>query len=336
MLDAWNSLFLTEESKMDRLHELEVFVAVADAGSFAKAGTRLRLSPPAVTRAVSALENRLGARVFNRTTRSLTITDVGQRFLESARRILTDLDTAEKEAVGETAMPQGHLTITASVTFGRSVLAPVVCGFLCQHPRVTASVLLQDRIVNLVEEGIDVAVRIGHLPDSSLIAKRIGTVRRVLVASPNYLAQRGTPTAPADLKLHSVIAFTGLMPNREWRFNNEQSPNSIVLNPTFEINDALAAIQAAEMGHGIAIALSYMVHDKIREGKLVPVLDDVTPPPRPVHLVYPQTRLVAPKIRAFIDFAGPLLKSALDQLASTNLEDVMASDGLRRVPDAKS
>lgn len=319
---------------MDRLHELEVFVSVADAGSLAKAGAKLRLSPPAVTRAISALEDRLGARVFNRTTRSLTITDVGQRFLENARRILTDLDTAEKEAVGETAMPQGHLTITASATFGRSALAPVVCGFLSQHPRVTASVLLLDRIVNLVEEGIDVAVRIGTLPDSSLVAKRIGAVRRVLVASPDYLARRGTPTAPADLKLHSVIAFTGLMPNREWRFNNEQSQGGIVLNPKFEINDALAAIQAAEMSHGITIALSYMVNDKIREGKLVPVLDAIMPPPLPVHVVYPHTRLVAPKIRAFIDFATPRLKHTLDQLASTSPQDPTASDGLRRVLEA--
>lgn len=304
---------------MDRLHELEVFVAVADAGSFAKAGARLRLSPPAVTRAVSALEDRLGALVFNRTTRRLTITDVGQRFLENARRILIDLDSAQKEAVGETAMPQGHLVITASVTFGRSALAPVVCGFLGQHPRLTASVILLDRIVNLVEEGIDVAVRIGPLPDSNLIAKRIGAVRRVLVASPDYLARRGTPASPADLKVHSVIAFTGLMPNREWRFSNEQSPNSVVINPTLEINDAAAAIGAAELGHGITIALSYMVSDRIREGKLTTILDDYAPPPRPVHLVYPQARLVAPKIRAFVDYAAPRLKLALDQLALTGL-----------------
>lgn len=302
---------------MDRLHELEVFVAVADAGSFAKAGTRLRLSPPAVTRAISALEDRLGARVFNRTTRSLTITEVGQRFLDSARRVLVDLDAAEKEAVGETAMPQGHLTITASVTFGRSALAPLVCAFLSQHPRVTASVVLLDRIVNLVEEGIDLAVRIGPLPDSSLIARRVGAVRRILVASPDYLARRGMPVSPADLKLHSVIAFTGLMPNREWRFANDRSPNSVALNPTLEINDATAAIAAAEMGHGITIALSYMVHEKIREGKLVAILDDFTPPPRPVHLVYPQTRLVAPKVRAFVDYAAPRLKLVLEQLAMT-------------------
>ncbi|MEQ1755925.1 MAG: LysR family transcriptional regulator [Micropepsaceae bacterium] len=299
---------------MDRLHELEVFAAVADAGGFAKAANRLRLSPAAVTRAVSALEDRLGARVFNRTTRSLTITDVGLRLLESAKRILADVNMAEKEAAGETAAPQGHLTITASVTFGRSALVPVVFDFLERHPRVTASVLLLDRIANLTEEGIDLAVRIGPLPDSNLIAKRIGAVRRILVASPAYLSRRGTPTVPADLKLHSVIAFTGLMPNREWRFNDKQSQKSTMLNPTLEINDALAAIQAAEMDQGITIALSYMVHGKIREGKLVSVLDEVMPLPRPVHLVYLQARLVAPKIRAFIDFAAPRLKAVLDRV----------------------
>ncbi len=306
---------------MDRFHELEVFVAVAEVGSFAKAGARLRLSPPAVTRAVSALEERLGARVFNRTTRSVTITDVGRRFLESARRVLLDLDTAEREAIGETAMPHGHLNITASVTFGRSALAPVVCGFLSRYPRVTASVLLLDRVVNLIEEGVDVAVRIGHLPDSGLIAKRIGTVRRVLVASPDYIARRGMPASPAELRLHSVIAFTGLMPNREWRFLNGQKQGSVNLDPVFEINDAAAAIQAAEKGHGVTVALSYMVSDQVRNGELVSILDAFMLPPQPVHLVYPQARLVAPKVRAFVDFAAPRLKASLDQLTWTSKED---------------
>lgn len=300
---------------MDRLHEIEVFIAVAETGSFAKAGRQLRLSPPAVTRAISALEERLGARVFNRTTRSLSITDVGQRFLEIGRRVVADLDAAEKEAMGETAVPQGHLNITASVTFGRSALPPVVCSFLGQYPRVTASVLLLDRVVNLIEEGIDIAVRVGHLPDSNLIAKRIGAVHRVLVASPDYLARRGVPASPADLRLHSILAFTGLMPNREWRFQDGQKLGSVSLHPTFEINDAVAAIQAAEMGHGITTALSYMVSDQIREGKLVSVLAPFTLPPLPVHLVYPHARLVAPKIRAFVDFAAPRLKTALDRLA---------------------
>ncbi len=298
---------------MDRFHELEVFVAVADAGSFAKAGARLRLSPPAVTRAISALENRLGARVFNRTTRSLAITDVGQRFLESGRRVLDDLEAAEKEAVGASAMPQGHLTMTASVTFGRSAVAPVVSAFLEQHPRVSASVLLLDRVVNLVEEGIDIAVRIGSLPDSSLVARRIGTVSRVLVASPDYLARREAPAAPADLRLHAFIAFTGLVPNREWRFQDRQKHGSVRLQPAFEINDAAAAIEAAETGHGITAALSYMVSDRIREGKLVPVLAAFALPPQPVHLVYPHARLVAPKLRAFVDFAAPRLKAVLGE-----------------------
>lgn len=191
----------------------------------------------------------------------------------------------------------------------------MVCDFLEQHPRVDASVLLLDRVENLVEEGIDVAVRVGHLPDSTLIAKRIGAVHRILVASPDYLARRGAPQSPAELRTHSVIAFTGLMPNREWRFQSGSRPAGIALQPRFEINDAVAAIQSAEMGHGIAIALSYMVSEKIRVGKLVPILAGFTLPPQPVHLVYPQARLIAPKIRAFVDFAAPRLKAVLDQLA---------------------
>lgn len=192
----------------------------------------------------------------------------------------------------------------------------MVPGFLAQHPKVTASVLLLDRVANLVEEGIDVAVRIGTLPNSNLIAKRIGTVRRVLVASPDYLVRRGTPIAPADLRHHQVIGFTGLVPNREWRFSLPHGETSVVLTPTLEINDALAAIEAAEQGHGITVALSYMVHDRIRRGTLVPVLDGLAEPPRPVHLVYAESRLVAPKIRAFVDFAAPRLKAMLDDLVS--------------------
>lgn len=300
---------------MDRLHELEVFVAVADAGSFAKAGTRLRLSPPAVTRAVASLEERLGARVFQRTTRSLAITEVGRRYLESARRILADLETAGKEAVGEAAEPQGHLVVTTSVTFGRSVLTPVVCEFLEQYPRVTASVLLLDRVAALIDEGIDVAVRIGELPDSSLVAQKVGVVRRILVASPAYLARRGTPAAPADLRHHTVIGFTGLMPGRELRFETGDGPTTVAVRPQVEINDALAAIDAAKAGHGVTITLSYMVRDAIEAGALVPVLDDVAQPPRPVHLVHPESRLVAAKVRAFVDFAAPRLRRELARLA---------------------
>lgn len=300
---------------MDRFHEIEVFIAVADAGSFAKAGARLRLSPPAVTRAIASLEERLGAAVFTRTTRNLSITDVGTHFLESARRVLADLDGAEKEAVGQGTTPQGHLTITASVTFGRSALAPIVAEFLRRHPRITVSTLLLDRVTNLVEEGIDLAVRIGPLPDSTLVARRVGSVQRVLVASPDYLARRGVPTQPADLRLHAMIAFTGLMPNREWRFLDGKSGNSVSFMPRLEINDAVTAIRMAEDGDGITVALSYMVADQLRSGRLALVLTEMTPPPVPVHLVYPQNRIIAPKLRAFIDFTAPRLAAEIERLS---------------------
>lgn len=299
---------------MDRFHEIEVFIAVNEAGSFAKAGQRLRLSPPAVTRAVSALEDRLGARLFNRTTRSLAITDIGARFLENARRILDELGEAERDALGETSAPRGHLTITASVTLGRSVLAPVVSEFLRQFPDVTISVMLLDRIANLVEEGIDAAVRVGSLPESSIVARRLGSVQRVLIASPAYLARAGTPLVPQDLKRHAMIDFTGLAPNREWRFLDGRSGKAVAFMPRLEINDAVAAIAAAEAGDGITMALSYAVADKIREGRLVTLLDELTPPAAPVHLVFPQARLMAPKLRAFVDFAAPRLKRSLDCL----------------------
>ena len=299
---------------MDRLHEMEVFVAVADAGSFAKAGARLRISPPAVTRAVSSLEDRLGARLFNRTTRSLGFTEAGLRFLENARRLLAEIDEAERGALGEGAVPSGHLTLTASVTFGRWAVAPIVSEFLRAHPRVTASLMLVDRVVNLVEEGIDLAVRIGQLPDSTLVARRVGEVQRVLVASPDYLARHGEPRSPAHLKEHSTIALLGLVVNREWRFDDGAASAHVAVQPRFELNDAAAAIDAAEAGDGITVALSYMVAQRIADGRLAPVLGAYAPPAVPVQLVHPQSRLVAPKIRAFVDFAAPRLRDALRRL----------------------
>lgn len=299
---------------MDRLRAMEVFAAAADTGSFVRAGQRLHMSPPAVTRAISALESRLGARLFNRTTRRLAITEAGQRFLESARRILGDIDAAEREAAGEMAIPQGHLTLTAPATFGRLALTQVVCAFLNQHPRVTASVLLMDRVTNLIEEGIDLAVRIGPLPDSSLVATNVGHVRRVLVASPAYLRKLGTPRDPADLRQHAMISFSGLMAGREWRFQGRAGTKSVTLKARLEINDAAAALAAAEAGEGITIALSYMAAEKVRQGALVPVLDSFAPPPVPVSLVHPQSRMVLPRVRAFVDMAAPLLRKTLHRL----------------------
>ena len=292
---------------------MEVFAVVADAGSLAAAAKRLRLSPAAVTRAIAALEDRLGVRLFNRTTRSLSLTEAGTRFLDSTRRLLSEVEEAEKAAAGATAIPSGHLTLTASVTFGRTDVAALVLDFLQEQPRVTASLLLLDRVVNLVEEGIDVAVRIAHLPDSTLVARRVGTVRRVLVASPAYLAERGAPEKPDDLKRHDVIAFTGLLPGREWRLVDDGRDTAVVLSPRFEVNDAVAAIAGAERGDGITIALSYMVAGAIAQRRLIPVLDRFTPPAVPVQLVYPRARTMAAKVRAFLDFAAPRLQTTLSR-----------------------
>jgi DNA-binding transcriptional LysR family regulator len=270
---------------MDRFHEMEVFIAVAEAGSFAKAGQRLRISPPAVTRAVSAIEDRLGVRLINRTTRSLSLTESGQVFLESAKRLLSELDELEKEAGGRTAIPAGHLVVTAPVTFGRIALAPLMGEFLTAHPRITVSLLLLDRVVNLVDEGVDIGIRIADLPDSSMAARRVGEVRRVLVASPDYLAKRGAPKHPAELKHHSVIGFTGLAANRELHFRENGKAVQIGYKPLLEMNDAGAAIAAAEAGHGIAASLCHMAGAHVRSERLHKVLEPFWPASTPVHLV---------------------------------------------------
>ncbi|MDA0785250.1 MAG: LysR substrate-binding domain-containing protein [Proteobacteria bacterium] len=299
---------------MDRLREMEVFVAVVEAGSFVGAAARLGASPPAITRAVVSLEDRLGVRLLIRTTRALRLTDAGARFVEHARRLLGDIDDAERDALGETGEPSGHLTLTASLTFGRMVLAPIVTAFLATHPKVTASVRLHDRVVDLLDEGIDVAVRIAELADSSLIARRVGEVRRLLVASPDYLVKHGTPESPAQLRDHAMIAFTGLMPGHEWRYAEGGRTRTVAIAPRLEINDGLAALAAAEAGEGITPALSYVIADAVAAGRLVPVLDAWAPLPTPVHLVHQQGRLVPPKIRAFMDFAAPRLTTALGDI----------------------
>lgn len=296
---------------MDRFQELRVFIAVADCGGLAKAAAVIHSSPPAVTRTLASLEERLGVRLFDRTTRSLRLTEPGMKFLDEARRILGDLETAEQEMAGQSNVVSGNLAITTSLTFGRAVLQSIVSDFIGANPRITVSLLLFDRVVDLIEEGFDLAVRIANLPDSSLVSRHVGDVRRMLVASPAYLSQHGSPKTPEDLKAHAVIGQTALMPNRELRYFKAGKPARIALPIRFEVNDAHACISAAEQGKGITIALSYMVTDALREGRLVPVLNKFRPPPVPVNLIYAQRRIVAPKIRAFIDFAAPRLGTAL-------------------------
>ncbi len=296
---------------MDRFHELRVFVAVAEAASFAKAAGALRSSPPAVTRAVAALEDRLGVRLFNRTTRRVHLTETGARFLEDAKRLLSDLDAAEQDVRGEARLATGRLAITASVTFGRTILQSIVAEFVEAHPLVRVSLLLHDRIVDLVDEGFDLAVRIAHLPDSSLVSTHLGEVRRILVASPSYLEKRGAPVRPSDLKTHAVISHTTLLAGNEWRHIDGGKPGRVGFQPIIETNDAHANIALAEGGHGITMALSYMVAEQIGAASLVPVLASHAPPAVPVHLIYAQRRIIAPKVRAFIDFAVPRLRTKL-------------------------
>ena len=301
---------------MDRFQELQAFVAVAAAGGFAKAAAALNSSPPAITRTVAALEDRLGVRLFDRTTRSVHLTEPGVRFLEDAKRVLSDLNTAEQDLKGDARLVTGQLSLTSSRALGRAVLQSIIADFSDANPLVSVSMILLDRVVDLVDEGFDLAVRSAHLPDSSLVAKHVGDIRRVLVASPEYLAKRGTPQSPADLKTHSIIAQTALMPNREWHYSASGKPARMTLQPRIELNDVHTGCILAEQGKGITIAPSYLVADALLKTRLVTVLADYLPPAIPVHLVYGQRRIVAPKVRAFIDFAAPRLRTALADVAT--------------------
>lgn len=295
---------------MDRLRLIEVLVAVDDARGFAAAGRRLGLSPPAVTRAIAALEARLGVRLVTRTTRRLALTEAGRRLVEGGRRVLGELDEAEAAATGEAAAPSGTLVLTGPVTFGRMHLTPVVAAFLRAEPRLAARLVLADRIVDLVEEGIDAGLRIGALADSSLIARRIGHAQRVLVAAPDYLARRGVPREPADLARHDVVAFTSLAPGLVWRWGDRRG-EAVTFAPRLAVNDAAAAIEAAERAEGIVPAFCYQAAPGIAAGRLVPVLDAFSPPPVPVHLVHPAGRHVPLRVRAFLDFAADPLAERL-------------------------
>ncbi len=296
---------------MDRLRGMEVFAAVAEERSFAAAARRLRLSPAAVTRAVAGLEDRLGVRLLNRTTRSLSLTEPGLGFLTAVRRMLGDLEEAERLAAGTSGIPRGYLRVTAPVTFGRMHLMPVLAAFLGQQPLLTASLTVLDRVANLIEEGFDVAVRIAQLPDSTMVARRIGEVRRLLVAAPGYLERHGTPRTIDDLAAHEVVAFGGMFPGGTWRYERDGRSQTIELAPRLAVNDAAAAIAAAERGEGITGVLSYMVAPQLAAGTLVPLLAELSPPAVPVQIVYPQSRLVAAKVRAFVDFAAPRLAQAI-------------------------
>jgi len=299
---------------MDRLESLRVFVAVAEANGFAEAARRLGLSASAVTRAILALEQRLGVQLLHRTTRSLRLTEAGERFLEDCRRILADLDEAEASAGGAHAVARGQLAVTAPSMFGRLHVAPVLFDFLERHPQVSARTLFVDRVVNLLDEGLDVAVRIAHLPDSGMTAIAVGSMRRVVVAAPAYLAEHGTPRVPADLVKHRAIGFMQISGQpRAWSFyppgGKERAAREVVQPPMQIVaNSNEVAINAALRGHGLARTLIYQVAEDIETGRLQILLEDYEPPPIPVHVVTLAGRKAPAKVRAFVDFAVERLR----------------------------
>ena len=280
---------------MDRWQAMRVFVRVAEQAGFAGAARQLNMSPPAVTRAVAALEARIGTRLLVRTTRSVKLTEAGARYLEDCRRILAEIEEAEAAASGAGATPTGELTVTAPVQFGRLYVLPVVMEHLARHPAVSTQALFLDRVINMVEEGVDVGIRIGPLPDSGLTAIRVGGVRRVLCAAPDYLDRHGTPAHARDLRDHAVIGSTGAAPGGQ--------------RPRLTCNTVDGVLAAALAGQGIARLLSYQVAPSIAEGRLRLVLDAPDEAPMPIHVVSVEGRRAPAKVRSFIDLAVERLRA---------------------------
>lgn len=293
---------------MDRIQAMRVLVRIADSGSFAGAARTLNMSPPAVSRAVGTLEEHVGARLITRTTRSLRLTDVGARYVEDCRQILTAIDEAEAAASGSYARPTGSLTITASVMFGQIYVLPLVTRFLDLYPEVGVRLLFLDRVTNLVDEGIDVAIRIGHLPDSSHSAIRVGSVRQVVCGAPDYFARAGMPEVPADLVHHRIISATSAYAATDWTFGRNTRV-TVRVKPALFCNSNPAVIAAAKTGWGITRVLSYQVGAELAEGSLVTALGEFEEAPLPVHIVHPEGRNASAKVRLFVDFAAEALRT---------------------------
>lgn len=296
------------EAQMDHLQAMKVFLKVVETGGFSEASRQLHMSPPAVTRAVAALEEAIGARLLIRTTRTTKVTDAGARYAEDCRRILNDIAESEAAAAGSHAKPTGTLIVTASVQFGKLHVLPIITEFLTQHPTMTGRALFLDRIVNIVEEGVDVAIRIGHLPDSEYRAIPVGSVRRVVCGSPAYFEKHGVPKVPADLANHTIVASTSAWASLEWRFGRQREIG-IHVHPRLFCSTNEAAIRAATDGWGITRVLSYQIGSELVEGRLQTILSGFEEEPLPVHVVYPEGRRASAKVRAFVEFAVEKLRA---------------------------
>ncbi|WP_073526824.1 LysR family transcriptional regulator [Pseudomonas fluorescens] len=299
---------------MDRFHEMQVFLAVAEEEGFAAAARRLKTSPPSVTRAIAAMEQRIGTQLLSRTTRSLHLTDAGQRYLEDCRRILAELEEAEEAAAGSYSIPGGHLTVTAPVLFGELYVAPVLGEYLDQFPLVNISALLVDRVVNMADEGVDVAVRIGHLHEPGQQAIKVGEVRRVVCASPAHLDQHGRPQRPEQLREAKIVTSSSSQLVSEWTFVDAGRPLKIAIEPRLSVTANNAAINLTRLGWGMTRVLSYQVAAAVAAGELELVLEAFEPAPLPIHVVFQQNGRIPAKVNTFVDF----LSQRLGQDAALN------------------
>jgi len=294
---------------MDRYHLMTVFVAVAEAESFSGAARSLGLSPPAVTRAITALEERLNVKLLNRTTRSVRVTEAGHTYLDAVRRILSEIDAADEMAAGVHAEPRGLLSVTAPVQFGRFFVTPAILDYLQRYPGMEVSALFLDRVVNLQEEGLDVGIRIGELPDSSMKAIRVGQVRRVVCAAPDYLAHNPEPRIPADLTRHRLVAATSVTPTRDWKFRQGAATTSVRVKPSLSVSSIGAAIEAVSRGFGITRLMSYQVVPYLESGQLNILLSNFEPPPMPIHVLHLEGRYASAKVRTFVDLMVDSLRA---------------------------
>jgi DNA-binding transcriptional LysR family regulator len=294
---------------LDRLHLINVFVAVVDAKGFAGGARKLGISPPAVTRAVSELEAHLGVRLLTRTTRVVRVTEAGARYADDCRHILAQLAEADESVAGMQATPRGHLTVTAPVLFGAKFIAPIVTEYLKRNTEVVATCWFLDRVVNMLDEGADVGIRIGELPDSSMQATSVGKVRRVICASPAYLEMHGTPLTPADLQSHAIISASAVTPTSDWRLMENGETCIVKLQPRMTTTSNDSALAAALGGFGITRLLSYQVAECLRAGSLQVLLAEFELPSLPVHVVHREGQHASKKARAFIDLVVERLRA---------------------------
>jgi DNA-binding transcriptional LysR family regulator len=298
---------------MDKLVAMTTFVRIVETGSLTAAANALDVSLPTVVRTLAGLERHLGVSLLKRTTRRIRLTDDGSQYLERCRVILSALQEAEDALVSRRREPAGKLTVTASALFGRRYVAPIVTGFVRRHPKVEADMLFVDRVVNLIEEGVDVGVRIAHLRDSSMVAIPVGRTRRVVCASEDYLRRHGVPQTPSDLRDHVCVRHSGLVPRNEWHFRVGSREVSVPISSVITCNDIDSAVDACVNSLGLGMFLSYMVAPSRKQGRLRYVLENFETEPTPVQVVYPHSKLMSNKVRAFIDeCVGKLKRLRLD------------------------